>query len=205
MAHATVDTAALLRKCPCPERSTPYRVDVSEMTEARPGWLSRDDLESARERLPLVYVDAFPVRVDERGVVVSVGLLLRAMPDGSISRAPVSGRVLYGERIRDALMRHLEKDLGPMALPRVPASPQPFTVVEYFPDPEVSGFHDPRQHAVSLAYVVPVSGDCVPSTDALDLQWMTPDEAASDAVALEMTGGQDRLLRLALAHVGVLP
>jgi ADP-ribose pyrophosphatase YjhB (NUDIX family) len=205
VSHATVDTATLLRKCPCPERPTPYRVDVSEMTEARPGWLSRDDLESARERLPLVYVDAFPVRVDERGVVVSVGLLLRAMPDGSISRAPVSGRVLYGERIRDALTRHLEKDLGPMALPRVPVSPQPFTVVEYFPDPEVSGFHDPRQHAVSLAYVVPVSGDCVPSTDALDLQWMTPDEAASDAVALEMTGGQDRLLRLALAHVGVLP
>jgi ADP-ribose pyrophosphatase YjhB (NUDIX family) len=185
--------------------STPYRERVSEMTDARPGWLSRDDLEQARDRLPLVYVDALPVRVDERGVVTSVGLLLRAMPDGSISRAPVSGRVLYGERIRDALMRNLEKDLGSMALPRIPTSPQPFTVVEYFPDPAVSGFHDPRQHAVSLAFVVPVSGDCVPSTDALDLQWMTPDEAASDAVALEMTGGQDRLLRLALASVGVLP
>ena len=175
------------------------------MTDARAGWLSREDLELARDRLPLVYVDAIPVRVDERGTVVSVGVLLRAMPDGSISRAPVSGRVVYGERIRDALIRHLEKDLGPVALPRIPMSPQPFTIVEYFPDPEVSGFHDPRQHAVSLAYVVPVSGDCEPPTDALDLQWMTPDEAASDAVALEMTGGQDRLLRLALAHVGVLP
>jgi len=175
------------------------------MTDARTGWLSRDDLEQARERLPLVYVDAIPVRVDERGTVTAVGLLLRAMPDGSISRAPVSGRVLYGERIRDALMRHLEKDLGAMALPQVPPAPQPFTVVEYFPDPHVSGFHDPRQHAVSLAYVVPVRGDCVPSTDALDLQWMTPEECASDAVALEMTGGQDRLLRLALAHVGLLP
>ena len=175
------------------------------MTDARAGWLSREDLELARDRLPLVDVDAIPVRVDERGTVVSGGLLLRAMPDGSISRAPVSGRVVYGERIRDALIRHLEKDLGPVALPRIPMSPQPFTIVEYFPDPEVSGFHDPRQHAVSLAYVVPVSGDCEPPTDALDLQWMTPDEAASDAVALEMTGGQDRLLRLALAHVGVLP
>ena len=205
MAHATEDTSAEALDWPVPRLPTPYRVGVSEMTDARTGWLSREDLESARERLPLVYVDAFPVRVDERGVVVAVGLLLRAMPDGSISRAPVSGRVMYGERIRDALMRHLEKDLGSMALPRVPAAPQPFTVAEYFPDPEVSGFHDPRQHAVSLAYVVPVSGDCVPSTDALDLQWLTPDEAASDTVALEMTGGQDRLLRLALAHVGVLP
>ena len=205
MAHATAGHDDRGPGLPVEGVPTPYRVGVSEMTDARTGWLSREDLESARERLPLVYVDAFPVRVDERGVVVSVGLLLRAMPDGSISRAPVSGRVMYGERIRDALMRHLEKDLGSMALPRVPAAPQPFTVAEYFPDPAVSGFFDPRQHAVSLAYVVPVSGDCVPSTDALDLQWLTPDEAASDTVALEMTGGQDRLLRLALAHVGVLP
>ena len=52
-------------------------------------------------------------------------------------------------------MRHLEKDLGPLALPRLPADPTPFTIVEYFPDPDRSGFHDPRHHAVSLAYVVP--------------------------------------------------
>jgi ADP-ribose pyrophosphatase YjhB (NUDIX family) len=179
--------------------------DVSAWTDERAGWMSREDLDSARERLPIVYVDALPVRVDERGEVTSVCLLLRAMPDGSISRAPVSGRVLYGERIRDAVIRHIEKDLGAMALPRVPASPQPFTVVEYFPDPAVSGFHDPRQHAVSLAFVVPVAGDCSPSSSALDLAWMTPEDAASEVVALEMTGGQDRLLRLALAHVGVLP
>jgi ADP-ribose pyrophosphatase YjhB (NUDIX family) len=179
--------------------------DMTDVTQVVPGWMSRDELDGARERLPIVYIDAVPVRVDERGVVTSIGLLLRAMPDGSISRAPVSGRVLYGERIRDALIRHLEKDLGSMALPRIPASPQPFTVIEYFPHQEVSGFHDPRQHAVSLAFVVPVSGDCVPSTSALDLVWMTPEEAASDVVSQEMTGGQDRLLRLALAHVGVLP
>jgi ADP-ribose pyrophosphatase YjhB (NUDIX family) len=175
------------------------------MTDARTGWMSREDLEQARDRVPMVYVDAVPVRVDDRGVVTEIGLLLRAMPDGSISRAPVSGRVLYGERVRDALVRHLEKDLGSMALPQLPLAPQPFTIAEYFPDPTVTGFHDPRQHAVSLAFVVPVSGDCVPSAEALDLVWMTPQEAASEVVAAEMTGGQDRLLRLALAHVGVLP
>jgi ADP-ribose pyrophosphatase YjhB (NUDIX family) len=182
-----------------------YGSGVSELTQTRAGWLPRDDMDLARERLPIVYIDALPVRVDERGEVTLVGLLLRAMPNGSISRAPVSGRVLHGERIRDALLRHLEKDLGAMALPAIPASPQPFTVIEYFPDASVSGFHDPRQHAVSLAFVVPVAGDCSPSTAALDLVWMTPDEAASDDVALEMSGGQDRLLRLALAHCGVLP
>lgn len=178
---------------------------MSDMLDIRSSWLPQEDLDSARERLPIVYVDAVPVRTDERGQVVSVGLLLRGMPDGSISRAVVSGRVLYGERVRDALVRHLEKDLGTMALPQVPASPQPFTVVEYFPDPDVTGFHDPRQHAVSLAFVVAIEGDCSPSQDALDLVWVTPEEASSSVFQAEMSGGQGRLVRMALAHCGLLP
>lgn len=178
---------------------------MSEMLDIRGSWLSEGDLESARERLPMVYVDAVPVRTDDRGLVTSVGLLLRGMPDGSISRAVVSGRILYGETVREALMRHLEKDLGPMALPAIPASPQPFTVVEYFPDPDVTGFHDPRQHAVSLAFVVAIEGDCAPSQDALDLVWVTPAEASAKDFQAEMTGGQGRLVRMALAHCGLLP
>ncbi len=178
---------------------------MSEQLDTRTGWLSRDQLENIRANVPLVYVDAVPVRVDDLGQVTHVGMLLRQAADGSISRMVVSGRVLYGERIRDALLRHLEKDLGPVALPRIPAEVAPFTVVEYFPDPAVSGFHDPRHHAVSLAFVVPVSGDCQPTQEALDLAWYPPEQAVSDAVRREMTGGHDRLIRLALAHVGQLP
>jgi len=178
---------------------------VTDGTETRTGWLSPEGLESVRGEMPIVYVDAIPVRLDQRGVVTRVGLLLRVAADGTISRTVISGRVLYRERIRDALIRNLEKDLGSVALPRLPPSPAPFTVVEYFPDPTVTGFHDPRQPAVSLAYVVPVDGDCRPSQDALDLAWLTPAEAVSEQVRTEMTGGHDRLLRLALSHVGVLP
>ncbi len=178
---------------------------MSDMLDTRASWLADDELESARERLPIVYIDAVPVRTDVRGQITSIGLLLRAMPDGTISRAVVSGRVLYGERVRDALLRHLEKDLGAMALPRVAPSPQPFTVVEYFPDPEVTGFHDPRQHAVSLAFIVPLAGDCAPSQDALDLVWVTPEQAAAPEFQAEMSGGQGRLVRMALAHCGLLP
>ena len=62
-----------------------------------------------------------------------------------------------------------------------------------------------RHHAVSLAYVVPVAGDCQPTQEALDLVWYAPEEAVSEAVRREMTGGHDRLIRLTLAHVGTLP
>ena len=178
---------------------------MSDQLETRTGWLSSDELRSIRANIPLVYVDAVPVRVDDLGRVTHVGMLLRQAADGSISRMVVSGRVMLNERIREALIRHLEKDLGPLALPRIPPEPAPFTVVEYFQDPTVSGFHDPRHHAVSLAYVVPVSGECQPTQQALELTWFTPAEAVSDRVRREMTGGHDRLIRLALASVGQLP
>jgi ADP-ribose pyrophosphatase YjhB (NUDIX family) len=168
-------------------------------------WLSADDLEQIRAQMPIVYVEAIPVRVDALGNVTEIGLLLRQAADGSISRLIVSGRVKHGERIRDALMRHCEKDLGPIALPRIPINPSPFTIAEYFPNSDLTGFHDPRQHAVSLVYVVPVDGDCEPTQQALDLAWFTPAEVVGAGVIDQMTGGQDRLLRIALGYVGQLP
>jgi hypothetical protein len=92
-----------------------------------------------------------------------------------------------------------------MAFPQLPASPIPFSVAEYFPMPGVSAYSDDRQHAVSLAYVVPVTGTCEPRQDALELTWMTPAEAASVEVSQELEGGRGTLLRAALASVGVLP
>ncbi len=157
---------------------------VSDQLDTKTGWLDNQLLDNIRANVPLVYVDAVPVRVNEVGRVTEIGLLLRQAADGSISRMVVTGRVLYGERVRDALLRHLEKDLGPVALPRIPPEVSPFTVVEYFPDPDISGFHDPRHHAVSLAFVVPVAGDCQPTQEALDLGWYTPEEGH------ERTGAQ---------------
>ena len=171
---------------------------------SNPAWLSDIELAEARRRLPFLYVEGVPVRTDGSGQVTEIGLLLRASPMGEISHTVVSGRVRYGETVRDALFRHIENDLGPMAFPILPASPQPFAVAEYFPMPGVSAFHDDRQHAVSLAFVVPVTGTCEPRQDALEVTWMTPAEAASEALAEEMEGGRGVLVRQALAHLGLL-
>lgn len=173
-------------------------------TETDESWLSEEDLDTIRGRVPMVYVEAVPVRIDHLGRVTHIGLLLRAMADGTISRAIVSGRVKWGETIREALARNLDKDLGPAAFPRIPASPTPFTVAEYMPDPSATGYHDPRQHAVSLAYVVPIEGECAPSQEALDFAWITCEDASQPEVSSEMTGGQDRIVRAALGHTGQL-
>ena len=41
------------------------------------GWLSREELDFAREKLPILYVDAVPVRVDDRGV--GLGLIVAVL------------------------------------------------------------------------------------------------------------------------------
>src|SRR3954452_1735213 len=173
---------------------------MTELTTATGGGLlSREEMDAARERLPIVYVDVVPVWVDTQGTVIAVGLLLRAGEDGQIKRALVSGRVLYHERVRSALLRHLEKDLGPLALPRIPPAPQPFTIAEYFPTPGVTPFHDARQHAVSLAYVVPVEGDCAPQQDALELRLVYADRGPRPGRA---RGVRERAEHLVAAGAG---
>ena len=142
------------------------------------------------------------MRVDALGYVSEIGLLYVADKSGHFERTFVSGRVMYRETVRAALMRHLEKDLGPMAFPQLPPSIQPFTVAEYFPSPSETGLTDERQHAVSLVYVVPVTGECSPRQDALELTWLTPQEALSEDVQAEFLGGRGNLVRQALAHVG---
>jgi hypothetical protein len=172
--------------------------------DGNPGWLSDVELEEARRHLPMLYVEAIPVRTDGSGQVTEIGILLRSTPMGEMTRTIVSGRVRFGETIRDALFRHVENDLGPMAFPLLPPQPLPFTVAEYFPMPGVSAYHDDRQHAVSLAFVVPVTGTCEPRQDALEVTWFSPEAAGSDAVAAEMEGGRGTLIRLALANLGLL-
>ncbi|MEJ6553798.1 DUF4916 domain-containing protein [Microbacterium esteraromaticum] len=189
---------------PGPEPDDDFGFDGARPVDANPGWLSDIELEEARRRLPMLYVEAIPVITDGSGQVTSIGVLLRSTPLGEITRTIVSGRVRYGETIRDALFRHVENDLGPMAFPLLPASPAPFAVAEYFPIPGVSAFHDDRQHAVSLAFVVPVTGTCEPRQDALEVTWFSPEEAASDALAADLEGGRGTLIRQALAHLGLL-
>ncbi len=52
---------------------------------------------------------------------------------------------------------------------------------------------------------MPVSGECNPRQDALELTWLTPEEAAEPEVLNDLEGGRGALLKEALASVGALP
>jgi len=156
-------------------------------------WLPPYELDSIRSKVPMVYVEAIPIRLSPTGALEDVGMLLRASHNGELQRAFVSGRVLYQETVREALVRHLDKDLGPVAMPRLPAVLTPFTVAEYFPTPGY-GFHDPRQHAVALVYAIPVDGDPAPSDDALDFSWIPVEDCKNPLWELDMVPGHAALL-----------
>lgn len=164
-------------------------------------WLSPYDLDDVRRKVPMVYVEAVPVRLSPDGDLEAVGMLLRADTDSGLQRQFVSGRVLFHETLREALMRHIEKDLGPMAFPQLPATLTPATVAQYFPTPGF-GFHDPRQHSVALVYIVPISGEAKPSDNTLDFSWFTPEEAFDPALQAEMIDGHAQLLQTVLQTCG---
>ena len=46
---------------------------VSDKLDTKTGWLSPDQLENIRANVPLVYVDAVPVRVNSLGRVTHIG------------------------------------------------------------------------------------------------------------------------------------
>lgn len=172
--------------------------------ESNGGWLSGEDLDYVRRRVPILYVEAIPVRLAPSGELEHIGLLLQANEDGVMTRAFVSGRVNYGESLRDTLNRHLEKDLGPMALPQLPACLTPVTVAEYSPIPGAR-LVDERQHAVSLVYVVPVSGECDPCENALEVSWLTPGEALDPDLLEELEGGRARILKTVIGQLSAWP
>lgn len=164
-------------------------------------WLPPYELEEIRSKVPMVYVEAIPVRLNADGSLALIGTLLRINGAG-LQRSFVAGRVLFQESLREALVRHLEKDLGELALPRLSPTLVPFAVNEYHPTPGF-GFHDARQHAVSLAYVVVIDGDVAPCDDALDFSWFTPQQATDPMLHLDMEPGHAYLLRKLLADSGI--
>jgi ADP-ribose pyrophosphatase YjhB (NUDIX family) len=172
---------------------------MNDVRTPDPGWFSDDEFDDVRRRLPMLYVEAVPVHVDDLGFVTDIGVLIRVDQYGEMRSALVAGRVKYGESIRDALVRNLEKDLGSLAFPRLPLSPVPATVAEYFPFP--GRLVDERQHAVSLVYIVPVNGECQPRQDALDIRWIPFHEALLEAIDSEFVGGRGQVLRAALNTV----
>ena len=180
--------------------------DIDAPTETATGWLSPEQLELVRANVPLVYVDAIPVRVDglgpgDRGRHAAAGRRRRLdQPDGR--QRPGAVRRAGARRAR-APPRE-----GPRAAGPAPPARRPDAVHDrrVLPRPRALGV--PRSPAPRRA-AWPTSCRSTATASRRRRPSTSPGSRRAEAVGAsvrnQMTGGHDRLIRLALAHVGELP
>ncbi len=142
-----------------------------------PNWLAADDWKWTQDHVPIACVDVVPVRLTPAGRVDRVGLIHRDVPHQGRRWCMVGGRLWRDESFPAAAARQLRETLGPaVAFEPVADGRQPDHVVQYFTTPRPDGLIDPRQHAVTLCFVVPLTTDAVAAGgEAYDFRWFPAD------------------------------
>ncbi len=139
-----------------------------------PNWLADDDWRWAQDHLPIACVDVVPVRVSRDGRRVErVGLIHRDTPHQGRRWCLVGGRLWRNESFAHAAARQIRETLGlDVAFEPLPDDRQPDHVAQYFTTHRPDGLFDPRQHAVTPVFVVPlVGGEVDPRGEATDFRW----------------------------------
>jgi ADP-ribose pyrophosphatase YjhB (NUDIX family) len=137
-------------------------------------WLDPADWKRAQETMPIPCVDVVPVRLDASGKIEKIGLIFRDTPHQGERWCIVGGRLWRNETLAGAITRQLRETLGPGIGFALDADPQPDYVSQYFPTAREVGGIDPRQHAVTVVYVIPLTGEPVPGGEATDFRWFDP-------------------------------
>jgi ADP-ribose pyrophosphatase YjhB (NUDIX family) len=145
---------------------------MEDIVGAGERWIPEPEYRSIVARVPILCADLLPLSPD---VEPRVGLVRRETYDGMDGWCLVGGAVLKDEPATEAVGRHLRATLGDRVhLDR--STLRLLAVIEYFTDPGIGEFHDPRKHAVSLTYVARCSGRADPHGEALEFRWFRRDE-----------------------------
>jgi ADP-ribose pyrophosphatase YjhB (NUDIX family) len=147
------------------------------MSEDRIGsgdrWIPEDEYLAIARRVPILCVDVLPVRTKPDP---AIGLIFReTYDDGGRGWCLVGGAVLHNEPLRDAVQRHVSTTLGEEVFLQE-STLVLVDVVQYFSEPNIGEFYDPRKHAVALTYIAELNGPVMPKGEALGFQWFTIEE-----------------------------
>jgi len=158
-------------------------------------WIPEDEYQLILARVPIACVDLLPLSAEASP---RVGLILRQTPAGP-GWCLVGGSVLRNEPIADALRRHLIATLG-SGTSLHPESLTFATTIEYFTQPGIGDFHDPRKHAIAHTYAGVCSGTPEPAGEADRFAWFALDRLPSEE---EFGFGQGRVVKQVLAKLGL--
>ena len=123
--------------------------------------LSAESYELIRASVPILCVDVLLSPSDNLG---QVALIRRETHTGNEGWCLVGGRVLRNEHLLTAVERHIAATLG-LAVRVDRSTVELGAVIEYFTEPDLGHFYDPRKHAVALTYSARC--DCVGKPEAL--------------------------------------
>jgi ADP-ribose pyrophosphatase YjhB (NUDIX family) len=138
--------------------------------------LPAEDYELIMASVPILCVD---VLLSPSGNPRRVALVRRATYADGEGWCLIGGRVLRNEHLLAAVERHVAATLGPVV--RVDRSTLELgAVIEYFTEPDLGDFYDPRKHAVALTYSASceVAGEPEVRGEALEFGWFGIDELA---------------------------
>lgn len=145
-------------------------------------YLTDGEWEWVSERLPIACVDLLPVQRDNTGRVARIGLIMRDSPMGP-RWCHLGGRVMYGETLTAALVRHLTGSLHGTEQAQIAA--RSYFVNEYFPNHDHAGVgYDPRKHAVAVCHLVNFPNDAQPTawgSEAQSFVWFAVADLPPDS------------------------
>jgi ADP-ribose pyrophosphatase YjhB (NUDIX family) len=137
-----------------------------------PNWLDADDWKWVQDTMPIACCDVVPVQVGSDGRAVErIGLIYRNTPHQGMRWCVVGGRIWRGESLAQAAGRQLRETLGPAIGFEVEADRQPDFVVQYFTTVRPHSLLDPRQHAITSMFVVPIEGMITAMGEAESFRW----------------------------------
>ena len=138
-------------------------------------WIPEDEYDFIRARVPILCVDLIPLSEDEPP---KIGLIERDIYGGGTGWCIVGGAVLRNEPLIVALQRHLHATLGHAVTLNLETLSF-LDVIEYFAEPDIGEFYDPRKHSVSLVHFGRCHGpiQVTPRGEANDFRWYKPEES----------------------------
>jgi ADP-ribose pyrophosphatase YjhB (NUDIX family) len=140
-----------------------------------PNWLDDSDWKWVQDTLPIACCDVVPVQMIGNGQTIEkIGLIYRDTPHQGMRWCMVGGRMYRNESMAEAATRQLRETLGPEVQFQIDPQAQPDFVVQYFTSTRPVGFLDPRQHAITLAFVIPITGKIAAMGEAASFQWFDP-------------------------------
>jgi len=107
-----------------------------------------------------------------------IGLIQRGTYKAGRGWCLVGGAVLRDEPLVAAVRRHVQATLG-SGMVLQPSTLQLHEVIEYFTNPDLGEFHDPRKHAVALTYSARADGIPSAQGEALAFQGFPQDQLAA--------------------------